>query len=134
MPALFTINSGWRRMEQITHSATELPTWVTTVGSALVFFASFAVAAYGWFKAKFPTEVKGKPAGGDAVVLTANIADSKSINKLADAIEVLCDNLTLERDLSKLQHEVLNERLKLILGELRKFNERADNDRSIGIR
>lgn len=113
---------------KVAEAATVLPEWATALGSLLVFLTTFGFAAYGWIKAKFPTDVKAKSVGGDAVVLSASIADSRSINKLADAIEVLCDHLALERDLSKLQHEVLNERLKLILGELRKSNERDERD------
>lgn len=112
-------------MDPITISD-KVPDWVTAIGSFLVFLTTFGFAAYGWFKSKLPIERKKD--GSDAVVLSAAIADSKSIAKLADAIEVLCDHLALERDLSKLQHEVLNERLKLILGELRKSNERDERD------
>jgi hypothetical protein len=122
-------------MDPITISD-KVPDWVTAIGSFLVFLTTFGFAAYGWFKSKLPIE--GKKDESDAVVLlSAAIADSKSISKLADAIEVLCDHLALERDLSKLQHEVLNERLKLILGELRKSNERderEDDARRISLR
>jgi hypothetical protein len=104
----------------------KVPEWVTAIGSFLVFLTTFGFAAYGWFKSKLPIDKRRED--GDAVILSAAIADSKSISKLADAIEVLCDHLGLERDLSKLQHEVLNERLKLILGELRKSNERDERN------
>lgn len=112
---------------EVSKAAVALPEWVTAVGTFLVFLTTFGFASYGWIKSKFPTIDEAKPTG-DAVVLSAAIADSQSINKLASAIEVLCDHLALERDLSKLQHEVLNERLKLILGELRKSNERDERE------
>lgn len=134
MPGLSMMKRGRCTMEPTTVSE-QLPAWVTGLGSLLVFLTTFGFAAYGWIKSKLPIEAKRE--GSDAVVLAASITDGKSLSKLADAIEVLCEHLALERDLSKLQHEVLNERLKLILGELRKANERnerGDDARSGSVR
>lgn len=99
--------------------AANLPEWVTTVGSALVFLTTFAFAAYGWIKSKFPTEIKAKPTGGDAVVLSAAIADSASINRLASAIEgmIASDNL------NRIELQLIEKRLQLIHGEVRSVNE-----------
>ncbi|MAQ09594.1 MAG: hypothetical protein CMQ11_07145 [Gammaproteobacteria bacterium] len=107
-------------MEPTTISnAANVPEWVTAVGSVLVFLVTFGFASYGWIKARFPTEVKGKPAGGDAVVLSAAIADSASINRLASAIEgmIASDNL------NRIELQLIEKRLQLIHGEVRSVNE-----------
>ncbi len=108
--------------------AANLPEWVTTIGSALVFLTTFGFAAYGWIKAKFPTEVKAKPAGGDAVVLSAAIADSQSINRLASAIEgmIASDNL------NHIELQLIEKRLQLIHGELRSAVEAFSKEREDG--
>ena len=108
--------------------AANLPEWVTTVGSALVFLTTFAFAAYGWIKSKFPTELKGKPAGGDAVVLSAAIADSASINRLASAIEgqIASDNL------NRIELQLIEKRLQLIHGEVRSLVEAVSKEREDG--
>lgn len=99
--------------------AANLPEWVTTVGSILVFLTTFGFAAYGWIKARFPTEIKAKPAGGDAVVLSAAIADSASINRLATAIE----GMIAADSLNRIELQLIEKRLQLIHGEVRSVNE-----------
>lgn len=106
---------------EVTKAATQLPEWVTAVGSFLVFLTTFGFAAYGWIKSKFPTVDPKKPTG-EAVVLSAAIADSASINRLASAIEgtIASDNL------NRIELQLIEKRLQLIHGEVRSVNEALD--------
>lgn len=108
------------------NTTTALPEWVTATGSFIIFIVTAGFAAYGWIKTKFPTMVATKPAGGDAVVLSAAIADSAAINKLAAAINALIERQELQGDLDKLQVEIVVGHLRVITGELKKINERAE--------
>ena len=100
-------------------AATILPEWATAVGSFLVFMTTFAFAAYGWIKQKFPTiDPKAKPTG-EAVVLSAAIADSAAINRLATAIE----GMIAADSLNRIELQLIEKRLQLIHGEVRSVNE-----------
>ncbi len=99
-------------MEPAVTNAVHLPDWVTAVGSVLVFLTTFGFAAYGWIKAKFPTSTATPT--GSAVVLSAAIADSASINKLATAIEAMMANDNLNR----IELQLIARRLEGIHDEL----------------
>lgn len=103
---------------ELSKAAVVLPEWATAVGSFLVFLTTFGFAAYGWIKQKFPTIDKAKPTG-DAVVLSAAIADSASINRLASAIETMIASDSLNR----IELQLIEKRLQLIHGEVRSVNE-----------
>lgn len=121
--------NGRRTMEptQVAKAAQVLPEWATAVGSFLVFLVTFGFAAYGWIKQKFPTIDKAKPTG-DAVVLSAAIADSASINRLASAIEgmIASDNL------NRIELQLIEKRLQLIYGEIKSVNEALSKERADG--
>ena len=104
--------------EVATKATAQLPEWVTAVGSFLVFIVTFGFAAYGWIKQKFPTIDKEKPTG-NAVVLSAAIADSASINRLASAIE----GMIAADSLNRIELQLIEKRLQLIHGEVRSVNE-----------
>lgn len=112
---------------EVSKATAALPEWVTAVGSFLVFLTTFGFAAYGWVKQKFPTIDKTKPTG-EAVVLSAAIADSASINRLASAIEgmIAADNL------NRIELQLIDKRLQLIHGELRSIGEALAKERSHG--
>lgn len=103
---------------EASNKAAELPEWVTTVGTFLVFLTTFGAAAFGWIKSKFPTIDKRKPTG-EAVVLSAAIADSAAINRLASAIEgmIAADNL------NRIELQLIEKRLQLICGEVKSVVE-----------
>ena len=74
--------------------------WVTAAG---MFFGAFTIAVGGWFwkkvAPKLPEALQPpKTAPNEAVVLSAAIADSASIGKLAHAIERLCDQLSEQNE------------------------------------
>ena len=104
--------------EVATKATAQLPEWVTAVGSFLVFIVTFGFAAYGGIKQKFPTIDKEKPTG-NAVVLSAAIADSASINRLASAIE----GMIAADSLNRIELQLIEKRLQLIHGEVRSVNE-----------
>lgn len=69
----------------------ELPFWFQVIAAAGLFFGTAAVAALGWAKKHLPGQLlESSKSTQDAVVLSASIADSKSIARLAEAIEDLC--------------------------------------------
>lgn len=103
---------------EVSKHAAQLPEWVTAVGSFLVFLTTFGFAAYGWIKSKFPTVDPKKPTG-EAVVLSAAIADSASINRLATAIE----GMIAADSLNRIELQLIEKRLQLIHGEVRSVNE-----------
>lgn len=108
---------------EVTKAATQLPEWATAVGSFLVFLTTFGFAAYGWIKQKFPTIDKASKPTGEAVVLSAAIADSASINRLASAIE----GMIAADSLNRIELQLIEKRLQLIHGEIRSVNEALEH-------
>ena len=113
---------------EVSKATTALPEWATAVGSFLVFLTTFGFAAYGWIKQKFPTIDKASKPTGEAVVLSAAIADSASINRLASAIEgmIAADNL------NRIELQLIDKRLQLIHGDLRSIGEALAKEYSRG--
>lgn len=74
---------------------TELPLAFQLVAAAGLFVGTFTLAIGGWLwkhiKPKLPAALQPPEQQKDAVVLSAAIADSQSINKLAHAIERLIE-------------------------------------------
>ena len=82
---------------------TELPLVFQIITGFGLFFGAFMLAVGGWFwkkiSPKLPDALKPPEATtGDAVVLSAAIADSASIAKLAHVIERLCEHLEENND------------------------------------
>lgn len=89
MPAKFTTKDGPHAMEP--DKLAELPFWFQVIAGAGLFVGTAAIAALGWAKKNFASGLlNGKEDDKNAVVLSASIADSKSIARLAEAIENLC--------------------------------------------
>lgn len=112
---------------EVSKAALQLPEWATTVGTFIVGMVTFAFAAYGWIKQKFPTIDKTKPQG-EAVVLSAAIADSATINRLASAIE----GMIAADSLNRIELQLIEKRLQLIHGELRSIGEVLERERAHG--
>lgn len=91
-----------------------LPTWATSLGSVLVFLTTFGFAAYGWIKKQLPVEAKRQQ--GDTVVLSAAIADSAAIHRLAGAIDAMVQADALNR----VELQIIAAKLDLILSEMKR--------------
>lgn len=92
MPAKYTITSGRRAMEP--SKLNELPFWFQIVAGLGLFFGTASIAVLGWIKKNVSGGLFGeKEESKSAVVLSASIADSASIKRLAEAVEGLCRHL-----------------------------------------
>lgn len=102
----------------------ELPVWFQLIAYGGLFFGTFAVAILGWVKKNVSGGLFGeKEQGSDkAVVLSAAIADSHSINQLASSIERLIEFLKIDAETDNLRLARNHDRLLDILEELRQLN------------
>jgi vacuolar-type H+-ATPase subunit I/STV1 len=72
----------------------ELPFWFQIVAGLGLFFGTASIAVLGWIKKNVSGGLFGeKEDSKSAVVLSASIADSASIKRLAEAVEGLCRHL-----------------------------------------
>lgn len=84
--------SGLNTMEP--SKLNELPFWFQIVAGLGLFFGTASIAVLGWIKKNVSGGLFGeKEDTKSAVVLSAAIADSHSIKRLAEAVEALCRHL-----------------------------------------
>lgn len=102
----------------------KLPAWVQIAAFLGILLATTGASLAGWNRDKF-RKLAGQdsnPAPGkDAVVLSAAIADSQSINNLAKAIDRMVDFLEQDRE----DHERRDRALRTCLQDVVDSNDRV---------
>lgn len=105
----------------------DLPLIFQLIAGAGLFFGTAMIAIGGWvypkLKARLPSAFAPTPKANEAVVLSAAIADSRSINELAHSIDRLCKFLHEASEDEARHNDRIDERLRDVIDELRTIKQ-----------